>query len=363
MKLWLRAAGALKDRTSLLVANLSPKGSYRNPDLETAIIKATSHNDSYVDYKNTQRVFAWVRASPVSMKPLIYALTTRMEKTQSWVVALKGLMLMHGVFCCKTQAVLRIGKLPFDLSNFTDGHSKPRKMWGFNTFIRCYYSFLDQRSMLLYHQRKQTEDSILQELIKLKNLQCLLDLLLQIKPLNKNMRQTLILDAMDCVIIEIFDIYSKICNGIAKILLSIYSVGKTEASMALRVLQKAVRQGEDLALYFDFCRDFGVFNAMEVPQVTNISEEDIRELERIINGFSDDTKEDVVISTIVEEDNKPNNLKTIITEKWEVFEDDLKIFNERNENIAETPFQKNCVPLDLVPVHKRHDIFPDLISF
>ena len=119
-------------------------------------------------------------------------------------MAIKGLMLMHGVFCCKTPAVQRIGRLPFDLSNFTDGHSKQAKMWGFNTFIRSYFSFLDQRSALFYVQQNQTEEPMVQELVKLRNWQSLLDMLLQIKPMADNMKEVLITEAMDCVIIEIY---------------------------------------------------------------------------------------------------------------------------------------------------------------
>jgi hypothetical protein len=107
MKLWRRAAGALKDQNSILAVSLSGQTRYRNSDLEAAIVNATSHDESYVDYRSAQRVFAWIRASPVSLKPLIWALASR-----SWVVAIKGLMLMHGVFCCKTAAVRRIGRLP-----------------------------------------------------------------------------------------------------------------------------------------------------------------------------------------------------------------------------------------------------------
>jgi hypothetical protein len=83
MKLWRRASGALKDQNSLLAISLSRQTWYRNSDLEAAIIKATSHDESYVDYRNAQRVFTWIRTSPVSLKPLIWALTTRMEKTRS----------------------------------------------------------------------------------------------------------------------------------------------------------------------------------------------------------------------------------------------------------------------------------------
>ncbi|KAF2316664.1 hypothetical protein GH714_042005 [Hevea brasiliensis] len=307
MKLWRRATGALKDQRSILLVSLSSRSAYRNPDLEASIIKATNHNDSCIDYRNAQRVFAWICDSPVSLKPLIRALSKRMEKTQSWVVALKGLMLMHGVFCCKTPAVLRIGRLPFDLSHFTDGHSKKFEMWAFNAFVRSYYT---------------------------------------------------------------------ICNGIAKLLLGIYSAGKLEASMALKVLQKAISQGEDLALYFEFCSDFGVFNAMEVPKVTHIPEEDIRELERIINGVSDTHQVnnydcfDDNKATMVREDagdiveyKKPNGLKTIITDKWEVFdEDQIKYKIQGNELYNfRTGNPSNCASVPLLPVYKQE--IPDLISF
>ncbi|XP_002521908.2 putative clathrin assembly protein At1g25240 [Ricinus communis] len=378
MYLWKRAAGVLKDQKSILVATLSRRTSYRNPDLEAAIIKATNHNESYVDYKNAQRVFAWIRTSPVSLKPLIWALTARIEKTQSWVVALKGLMLLHGVFCCKTQAVSRIGRLPFDLSNFTDGHSKPSKSWGFNAFIRAYYAYLDQRSLFLYEQRRERmeDNSMVQELIKLETWQSLLDMLLQIKPLANNMRECLILEAMDCVIIEIFDVYSRICNGIARILMGIYSAGKLEATLSLKVLQKAMNQGEDLALYFEFCRDFGVFNAMEVPKVTKIPDEDIKDLERIINGVyekknidendNNKNKNNNKIVAIDEKKEAIQKLKTIITDKWEVFDEELKVVNIRNEG-KENPLQSPSNYLPLIPIDEpvncKQQEIPDFISF
>ncbi|CAK7326867.1 unnamed protein product [Dovyalis caffra] len=383
MKLWRRAAGALKDQNSILAIALSRQSRYPNSDLEAAIIKATSHDDSYVDYRNAQRVFAWIRASPVSLKPLIWALTTRMEKTRSWVVAIKGLMLMHGVFCCKTPAVQRIGRLPFDLSNFTDGHSKPAKMWGFNLFVRSYFCFLDQRSALLYVQQNQTEEPMVQELVKLKNWQSLLDMLLQIKPQAENMKKALISEAMDCVIIEIFDVYSRICKGIASVLMRIYSAGKLEATMAFKILQKEKVQGEALAKYFEFCRDFGVFNALEVPKVTQIPEADIKDLERIINGVPEATgyknstnNEDIDNKAIVVREDVANivkgkegnsRLKTIITDKWEVFEEDVNINHQANHEIshfrATTSSAQNPPNfLPIVPVYQQQDI-PDFISF
>ncbi|XP_065856972.1 putative clathrin assembly protein At1g25240 [Euphorbia lathyris] len=384
MNLWQRASGALKDRKALLTASLSRRTSYRIPDLESAIIKATNHNEKHVDYRNAQRVFAWIRASPVSLKPLMWALSIRMDKTQNWVVALKGLMLMHGVFCCKTPAVLRIKKLPFDLSNFT--HHAPSlnsSIWGFNAFIRSYYTYLDRRWSFLYSQILQSESELglAQHLIRLENLQSLLAILLQIKPAGDFMKVSLILEAMDCVVIEIFDVHSRICNVIANVLIGIYSAKNVESLMAIKLLHKALIQAEELAQYFQFCKEFGVFNAMEIPQLQKIPEDEIRDLERMLNNGVSETK-----SSNGDENEKKKKknvkekiatMKTVITEKWEVFEEDNR--NDDYELVkidqdichfrtSSNPFETSSNYLPLVPVsvykhEHEQDQIPDFITF
>ncbi|CAN0876809.1 Putative clathrin assembly protein At1g25240 [Linum grandiflorum] len=355
MKLWKRAAGALKDQNSILLATIltSRNTSSRTGSLEAAIIKATSHDGGKIDYKSAQRVFEWIRKSPVSLKPLVWGLSLRMERTHSWVVAIKGLMLMHGILCCKTPLVLRIGRLPFDLSNFSDGHSSPAKMWGFNAFVRSYYTFLDQRTALLYpsaNKRSKNKTSteaatteedevemkrlkLSQELSKLQKWQELLDLLLQIKPLADNMkRNPLILEAMDCVTIEIFDLYSNICRGITRALMEVHWAGKAQSAAALQVLQKARTQGKNLALYFEFCRAFDVFSAMAgVPKVAQIvPEEDIKLEEMVAKrkgcADQDDDFKDSPLSSDPDDDStttvSSGRLQTVITDKWEVFDED-----------------------------------------
>ncbi|KAF5737780.1 hypothetical protein HS088_TW13G00670 [Tripterygium wilfordii] len=382
MKLWQRATGALKDRNSILVSSLARRTSASNPDLEKAIIKATSHDDGGIDYRNVNRVFAWVQASPITLKPLIYAISMRMDKTHSWFVALKGLMLMHGVFSCKTPAVQRIGRLPFDLSNFQDCHSNPNKIWGFEAFVRAYYAFLDQRSVVFYDK---TWKPLMQELERLQKWQSLIDLLMKIKPQWRNMRVILILQAMDCVMIELCETYRRICNGIARVLLNIYSANKTEAALALKVLQKATTQGKQLSVYFKLCRQFGVVNATNSPKVKPIPKEDIVELERIINGVSEkerigmEAEDDYSKAIMVRRDKElttSDGLETIITDKWEVFDEDFKVneglmtgFYERK--ITNNPFETSpnnnnllpLVPINVVNAPACKQELPDLISF
>ncbi|XP_016509806.1 putative clathrin assembly protein At1g25240 [Nicotiana tabacum] len=397
MRLWRKASGLIKDRNSLWLASLSRRTAFRNPEMEAAVIKATSHDEFSIDMKNVDRVYKWLRLSPSHLKSLIWAISLRMEKTKSWVVAIKGLMLMHGVYSSKLPAIQRIGRLPFDLSNFKDGHSNPSKMWGINAFVRAYFTYLDQKSSLLFmnlQERKNLQNldninnknvvvqgrySMIQDLVLLQKLQFLLDMLLEIRPLCHTAIVPLVLEAMDCAIIEVFDVYSRICNGIARVLLRIYSAGKVEASMALRIVQKATIQGEELSLYFELCRSIGVKNAAECPRVEQIPDEDIKELEEIINGVSEkasqmpqlvheSTKAIMVHETGNQNLEEQSKLRTVITDRWETFDEDLKQTDGSSRAIVKvtlTPINPftTLIPTSTINVPGKPQELPDLISF
>merc|ERR1711974_564721 len=108
---------------------------------------------------------------------------------------------------------------------------------------------------------------MMQDLVWLQNLQVLLDVLLKIKPQKEKMMNVLILEAMDCILVEIFFIYSRICNAIAAVLVRIYSVGKAEAAMAFSVLQKAAVQAKDLTQYINFARILGLLKHQKAPEL------------------------------------------------------------------------------------------------
>ncbi|KAG4999708.1 hypothetical protein AAZX31_08G090100 [Glycine max] len=404
MRVFERASGAIKDKNSIWAAKFSRKGPLHNPDLETVVIKATSHDDHHIDSKNVQRVFQWLRTSPLYLKPLVWALSMRMQKTRSWVVALKGLMLIHGIYCCDIPVVNRMGRLPFDLSNFSDGHLSPAKAWSFNGFVRAYFAYLDQRSSFVSSEVKQkknvsnnkkteeVEETLMEELEKLQKLQGMIDMLLQIRPKDENLNIGLILEAMDCIIVEVFGVYSKFCNKIAKVLVRIYEVGgKMEANIGLQVLQKASIQVEEISLFFDLCKDIGVLNASQCPKIDRISPEDIQDLERIINGASskkgcgfvgndEDNNKAIVVrdcsstAMVSQQEESENGLMTVITQQWEVFDDDHVIVGAKGmDNVSNNgakdiigtttnPFEESYSIVPYVPVH-HHQALPDLISW
>lgn len=291
-----RASDVLKDASSLFLVNLTPCSTYQNPDIAAAVIKATSHNNSHIDYQSAQRIFAWIRVSGHNVRPVMAALTTRMERTHNWTVALKGLMLLHGILSCKVPAVQKIGHLPFDLSSFKDRNPN---LPHHEAFIRAYYKYLDKKASFMFrHTQEQkvgslrngtkpkAKRSMTKDLVWLESLQELLDMLLEIKPQREKMMNVLVLGAMDCIVIEIFDIYTRICNGIAAVIVRIYSIGKPKARMAFLILQKAAVQADNLSRYISFCTDFGVAKASECPKIVHINEHDIRALEQVINRDS-----------------------------------------------------------------------------
>ena len=85
-----------------------------------------------------------------------------------------------------------MGRLPFDLSSFEDAHSNSSKTWGYNAFVRSYYAYLDQKSSLISSEAKNAKKGLkpllLDELIKLQTWQSMLDMLLQVRPLDEDMK-------------------------------------------------------------------------------------------------------------------------------------------------------------------------------
>ncbi|KAL0698848.1 hypothetical protein Bca4012_054970 [Brassica carinata] len=133
-----------------------------------------------------------------------------------------------GVLCCKVMFLSRYSSPPFrPLGLLGWSLPSPSKTLGFNAFIGAYFSFLDQYSFFVSDQislchKKPQVNSVNQELESIEKLQSLLYMPLQIRPMADKMKKTLILEAMDRVVIEIFDVYGRIRSAIAKLLIKLH---------------------------------------------------------------------------------------------------------------------------------------------
>ncbi|CAO2163059.1 unnamed protein product [Urochloa humidicola] len=360
---WRRAAAAVKDKRSLCLTRVAalrppaPRGSgsggwvLRSPELESAVIRATSHDERSVDCASAARVFALARSSPPAMRPLMWALARRAGRTRCWAVALKALMLAHGLLLRSDLAPLasRLGRVPFDLADFRDRSSPPSISSGLSAFVRAYFRFLDTRSLFSaqddldsddVNNAADEEDARLDRVTKQQHL---LDLLMQIRPYGDGMEQGLVLEAMDCVVIEIFEVYSQVCTGIARFLVAVLGSAPTtprqrqgetvaaarrrRGAQGMRVLRKAAEQSKQLSAYFELCRSLGVLNAAEFPAVESVPDDDIRELEKIImthvveDGKKEEEEEKEAKALVAVEGSSMAS-RTVVTKEWVVFDDD-----------------------------------------
>ncbi|KAL6656113.1 hypothetical protein ACP70R_006939 [Stipagrostis hirtigluma subsp. patula] len=336
---WRRAAAAFKDRRSLLLARLRPRRApWHHRELEATVIRATSHEDRWMDYRSAARVFAWARTSPSYLRPVMLALARRARRTRCWVVALKALMVAHGVLLRSGLPPARAGRLPFVLADFRDrSSSSPAKSVAFSAFVRAYFRFLDQRSILAAQEVVDAGDADYRSarLERIRKMQLLLELLLQIRPYADGMEVPLVLEAMDCALVEIFHVYGEICTGIAWFLVSGVPgpakppLRKADAAAGVRVLWRAAEQSARLSSYFELCRGLGVVNARRLPPAfVRVSDEDARHLERILMG---DAEQDDASGEAKAEGAAPAEAKkdagsaptaTVVTTEWVAFDEE-----------------------------------------
>nr|GMC47067.1 putative clathrin assembly protein At2g25430 [Ipomoea batatas]GME18098.1 putative clathrin assembly protein At2g25430 [Ipomoea batatas] len=153
-----KAIGAVKDQTSIGIAKVS---SNMAPELEVAIVKATSHDDDPAGEKYIREILNLTSYSRGYVSACVLAVSKRLGKTRDWIVALKCLMLVHRllndgdpVFQQEIMYATRRGTRLLNLSDFRDeAHSNS---WDQSAFVRTYALYLDQRLEMILFERKQS---------------------------------------------------------------------------------------------------------------------------------------------------------------------------------------------------------------
>ncbi|XP_028799123.1 putative clathrin assembly protein At2g25430 [Neltuma alba] len=151
-----KAIGAVKDQTSIGIAKVA---SNLAPELEVAIVKATSHDDDPASEKYVREILSLMSFSRGYVHACVSAVSKRLGKTRDWIVALKALMLVHRLmnegppfFQEEILYATRRGTRLLNMSDFRDeAHSSS---WDHSAFVRTYAMYLDQRLELMLYDRK-----------------------------------------------------------------------------------------------------------------------------------------------------------------------------------------------------------------
>lgn len=343
-----KAMGTVKDQTSIGLAKVA---STRAPDLDVAIVKATSHDEVPTDEKYVQEILQLTSYSRGYVNACVAGLSKRLGKTHNWVVALKAVGLIHRLlrdgdpsFEHEVLYATRHGVRLLNLSDFRDdSHSNA---WDYSAFVRTYASYLDEcldcsvaekkqingrfnnsnRRMGYnadgsgdygsngynnhrsgysdYEVREQEETQVdngqpmairdmKTEMIfdKLYRWLRILEHFIACRPTGPAKSNRLVQTALYPIVRESFQLYGHICDGLAVILDRFFEMEYQDSAKAFEMYLRAAKKVGELASVYNLCKNMGVCRTAEYPEVQMISEQLLRTLEEFLSERSSSRNE------------------------------------------------------------------------
>ncbi|KAJ1410943.1 Phosphoinositide-binding clathrin adaptor, domain 2 [Sesbania bispinosa] len=282
-----KAIGAVKDQTSIGIAKVA---SNMAPDLEVAIVKATSHDEDPASEKYIREILNLMSYSRGYIHACVTAVSKRLGKTRDWIVALKALMLVHRLM--NEGPPLFQEEIISPPYEYEYGGGEFRGEGGYGNGMRRTRSFGDMSESVGREDRRIVPVTVtvtpLRDMKpervfnKMGHLQRLLDRFLACRPtgLAKNSRMVLI--ALYPVVKESFQLYADICEVLAVLLDKFFDMEYPDCVKAFDAYASAAKQIDELVAFYNWCKDTGVARSSEYPEVQRITSKLLETLEEFV---------------------------------------------------------------------------------
>ncbi|PIN21889.1 Clathrin assembly protein AP180 [Handroanthus impetiginosus] len=287
-----KAIGAIKDTTLVGMAKVNSE--YK--ELTVSILKATNHVEVLPKEKHVRTILGAVSGSRprADVAYCIHAITRRLAKTHTWVVALKTLIIIHRALrevdqsFCEELIIHNTNGHLLNLLHFKDDSSL--SAWDYSNWIRTYALYIEEwitryvfylavenlyftfylvkwpldflvadsacKCYLNPRTKKFDTASLLEQL---PALQQLLFRLLACQPVGAARYNFMIQYALSIVAAESVRLYVAITDGVLILVDKFFEMPRRDAVRALEIYRKSQEQAQKLSDFFEMCRslEFG----------------------------------------------------------------------------------------------------------
>lgn len=329
-----KAIGAVKDQTSISLAKVA--GTIA-PDLEVLVVKATTHDEDPADEKYIREIVSLTSHSRGYVTASVATISKRLSKTHDWIVALKGLMLVHrllidghALFEEELVYASRRGMRVLNMADFRDeAHSNS---WDHAGYVRCYAMYLDVKVEFEVRERKsRVVDNRFEEkdgefeyamrrsrsydgpseslerretnsntpiremrpervLGRLNDLLRILDRVLACRPAGLAKTSRLVIVSLYGVVKESFKLYVDICEALGVLLDRFGEMEYADCVRAFDSYVNAAKMIDELLLFYSWCKDTGIARSSEYPEVLRITDKLLGTLEGYLKEKSNRPK-------------------------------------------------------------------------
>ncbi|KAL5213364.1 hypothetical protein ABZP36_024211 [Zizania latifolia] len=261
---WRKAYGALKDSTKVGLAKVNSDFK----ELDIAIVKATNHVECPPKERHVRKIFftTSINRPRADVSYCIYALARRLSKTKNWIVALKTLIVVHRLlregdptFKEEFLAYSHRGNV-LQIANFKDDSSP--LAWDCSAWVRTYGRFLEERLECFRILKFDIETERL-----MKSPQCTSKVHSRTRTLpcpdlmeHLPALQQLLFRLMGCQSLKY-----KHRFPVPAVLMQFFDMPKYDAIKALAIYKRAGLQAENLADFYDFCKQLELARTFQFP--------------------------------------------------------------------------------------------------